>query len=97
MLTIEKIREVVSTVGKKYGIKNAYLFGSYARGDANESSDVDIIIEKGQLQSFDDFADFRQDLITELGTEVDLLTTVGVRPKFYDFIKQERVLLYGVA
>ena len=97
MLTIPQIKQAVAKVGQKYGIKNAYLFGSYARGEAKEGSDVDIIIEKGQIQSFDDFANFRHDLVNELGTEVDLLTTVSVRPKFFDFIKQDRILLYGVA
>lgn len=42
MLTIEEIKAAVEKVGKKYGIKNAYLFGSYAKGEATEDSDVDI-------------------------------------------------------
>lgn len=97
MLTVERIKTVVAELGRKYGIKSAYLFGSYARGEANENSDVDIIIEKGRVQSFNVFADFRYDLVNELGTEVDLITTVGVRPKFFDFIKDDRILLYDAA
>ena len=97
MLTVNQIKSVVSKLGEKYGIKNAYLFGSYARDEANENSDVDIIIDKGKVQSFNDFANFRHDLVNELGVEVDLLTTVGIKPKFFDFIKQDRILLYGIA
>ena len=96
MLTINNIKEIVSRIGKKYGIKNAYLFGSYARGEANENSDVDIIIDRGDIKTFDDFADFRYELVNALGTDVDLITTVSVKPKFFDLIKNDRVLLYGV-
>lgn len=96
MLTIERIREAVTKVGKKYGIKNAYLFGSYARGEATESSDVDIIIERGDIKNYSAFADFRYDLENELGTEdIDILTMDGVKPRFYELIKKDQVALYG--
>ena len=96
MLTIEQIKSAVEKVGKKYGIKSAYLFGSYARNEATESSDVDILIERGKIDNLLDLSGFRLDLIEELsGTDVDVLTTAGVRPKFFKFIKNDRVLLYG--
>lgn len=95
MLTIEEIKSAVTKVGKKYGIKNAYLFGSYAKGKASEKSDVDIIIERGKIDNLIDLSGFRLELIDELGTDVDVITTGGVRPKFYNFIKNDRVLLYG--
>lgn len=95
MLSVETIKQTVAKLGKQYGIKNAYLFGSYAKGEATESSDVDIIIEKGAVQTFDAFSDFRHDLVNDLGIEVDLITTESVKPKFYDLIKNDRILLYG--
>ena len=96
MLTIDEIKQAVSRIGKKYGIKNAYLFGSYARGEANEYSDVDVIIDSGDIKSLTELSGFRLDLMDELGgAEVDVITTVGVRPKFFEMIKDERVPLYG--
>ena len=96
MLTIEEIKRAVTKVGKKYGIKNAYLFGSYARGEANENSDVDIIIDRGKIDGLIELSGFRLDLIDELnGNDVDVLTLGGVRPKFFDIIKNDRILLYG--
>ena len=95
MLTINEIKDAVEKVGKKYGIKSAYLFGSYARGEANEDSDVDIIIDRGEIRGMQ-LSGFRLDLIDELGgVEVDVLTTKSVRPKFFEFIKNDRKLLYG--
>lgn len=95
MLTIEKIKAVVTKVGKKYGIKNAYLFGSYAKGEATEDSDVDIIIEKGALESYNAYCALKFSIEDELGTTVDILTTEGVKPKFFELIKNDRILLYG--
>ena len=96
MLTIEEIKRAVTKIGKKYGIKNAYLFGSYAKGKATESSDVDIIIDRGNIGDLIELSGFRLDLIDELnGVGVDVLTTGGVRPRFFDLIKNDRVLLYG--
>lgn len=96
MLTIPQIKLAVTKVGKKYGIKSAYLFGSYAKGEATESSDVDILIDAGAIRSYIGISSFRLDLINELdGTDVDVLTTDGILPRFFDFIKNDRVFLYA--
>lgn len=45
ILTTDKIREGVCIVSKEYPIKKVSLFGSYAEGNSNEDSDVDLLIE----------------------------------------------------
>ena len=40
--TIEEIKNCIFKILKKYGIEKAYLFGSYARNEANKNSDIDI-------------------------------------------------------
>ena len=97
MLTIEQIKDAVAKVGKKYGIKNAYLFGSYAKNTANEDSDVDLIIDdNGNIESLISLSGFRLDLIDELGgVDVDVLTVDGMKPRFFDLIKNDRILVYG--
>ena len=49
--TIEEIKEMIYDILKKYGIEKAYIFGSYARGEANQQSDIDIMIKKGKLKT----------------------------------------------
>ena len=44
LLTAEKIRQICTPLFEKYGVKYAYLFGSYAKGKATERSDVDLLI-----------------------------------------------------
>lgn len=97
MLTIDEIKNAVSKVGKKYGIKSAYLFGSYAKNTATERSDVDLIIDDGgNIKSLIGLSGFRLDLIEELGgVDVDVLTEDGMKPRFFELIKGDRVLIYG--
>lgn len=94
MLTTPQIKKSVTKIGKKYGIKSAFLFGSYANEAATEDSDVDILIEKGNLRGYLQLNGFRLDLADELGTDVDVVTINGVSPKFLDKINANRILLY---
>lgn len=100
MLSVEDIQQKIMPICLEYGIKKAYLFGSYARGEADEKSDVDIRIEKGdnnKLKSLIQVSGFRRRLEEALLKKVDLIT---IMPKqaLYDIfrkkIQQEEVLLY---
>ena len=95
MLTIPEIQAAVTKVGKKYGIKSAYLFGSYAKNTANEESDVDLIVDKGNIHTYRDFFHFCEELKNELGTDVDLLTDRSIDHRFFNIIKNDRILIYG--
>ncbi len=44
LLTVEKIRELCTPLFEEYGVRYAYLFGSYAKGKATERSDVDLLV-----------------------------------------------------
>ena len=48
--TLEEIKSIIKPIAKKYGVERVYLFGSYARGDITESSDVGLRIDKGSLK-----------------------------------------------
>lgn len=76
-LSIDEIKRRISPICKQYDVSRAYLFGSYARGEATENSDVDIRIDKGnskKLQGLFDVSAFQLAIIDALGREVDLLT-----------------------
>ena len=48
VFTIEEIVSLVKPIAEKYGIKEIYLFGSYARGEADEDSDLDFLVFGGE-------------------------------------------------
>lgn len=70
------------------------LFGSYARGEANDDSDVDLYVDKGKMTSLVKYFSFVNDLEEELRCHVDVVTT-GIRDKdFLNKISNEGILLY---
>ena len=52
MLTIEEIKKAVIPIRERYGVERLSLFGSYARGEADEKSDVDLMVDGGKLVGF---------------------------------------------
>ena len=49
--TIDQIRQIASPIAAAYGVKSMRLFGSYARDEATEQSDVDILVDRGSIRS----------------------------------------------
>ncbi len=69
-----QIREVIS----RYDVSNARVFGSTARGEDNEKSDLDILVDPGEGLSFYDLADLEAELGSLLGCKVDVTTPGGL-------------------
>ena len=93
MLSIPRIRECIAPICKKYPIRKAYLFGSYARGNATEKSDVDLRIE-GDIKSFFMLGGIYSELSDALGAELDLLSRLPDSKAFRENLKKDEVLLY---
>lgn len=93
MTTIQDIQEIVSQLAKEYGAERVYLFGSYARGEATEQSDIDLRIDKGEIRGLR-FAGLLGDLEEALGNKVDLISTAGMDEQFLEAIRPDELLLY---
>ncbi len=92
--TINEIKSRTVPIAKAYGIGKMSLFGSYARGEAGEDSDVDLYIERGRLKSLIQYFAFVNELENVLDCHVDVVTTGIEDKKFLSSIMQEGVLLY---
>lgn len=92
-LRLEDIQHHVVPLAQEYGAAKVSLFGSFARGDANETSDVDILLEKGDIKGLR-VLDFQDDLAQRLGRAVDVVTTTGASERFLEKIRQDEVVLY---
>ena len=69
------------------------LFGSWARGEQTPESDIDLLVEKGDLRGLEVFA-FQRELSEQLGRDVDLVTSGGITPRLGKHIEQDEVVLY---
>lgn len=97
MLTIDEIRAAVAPICERYGVERMSLFGSYARGEADELSDVDLIVDKYDETKLHGFiwGGLYADIQETLGVELDLLSRSGTRQKFLDKIAKDEVLIYA--
>ena len=92
--SIDEIKDKTMPIAKAYGIERMSLFGSYARGEAKDGSDVDLYIERGKMKSLLQYFAFVDELEDALECHVDVITT-GIEDKqFLAGIMQEGVLLY---
>ena len=94
MTDISTIRKTITPIARSYGVKRIYLFGSYAKGTANEESDIDLLVEKGKPMSLLKLSGMRQRVQEELNLSVDLVTTSGIEDEFYNEIAGTEILLY---
>lgn len=86
VLTIKQIKDRILPILSKHNIHEVYLFGSYARGEAKNSSDVDIYCETGDIKTFIDQGFLEDELVDALGKEVDI---VFIGSGMDDFFKQQ--------
>ena len=91
--TISDIQPIVAELAQKYGAQRVYLFGSYARGDMDEASDVDLRIDKGRIRGLE-LASLLLDLEAALGMSVDLIPSGSLDSDFLAAIRDDEVLLY---
>lgn len=94
MPDINEIRKAVVPIAHSYGVRRLYLFGSYAKGTANEESDIDLLIEKGEPMSLLKISGMRQMVQEALNLSVDLITTTGIGDDFRKEIAGTEILLY---
>lgn len=99
MITFVDISAAVSRVPSRYDVREAYLFGSFARGDQTPDSDIDLRLVCGDSMTFGTLYEISLELEEELGREVEIVTNPleHMRPAFRKNIEQDEVRLYEAA
>lgn len=86
-------REEILRIAAKHGARNVRVFGSVARGDADEKSDVDFIVEMESGRSLFDMGGLLMDLRELLDREVDVVTERSLKPRIRARVLNEAVTL----
>jgi len=86
-------RDDVLRIAARHGARNVRVFGSVARGDADEKSDIDLLVEFEPGRSLLDHAGLWMDLQELLGCKVDVVSERGIKPRIRERVLQEALPL----
>ncbi len=92
-----KRRQEIVAVASKYGASDVRIFGSVARGEANESSDLDLVVRFEASRTLLDHAGFIGDLEELLGIKVDVIDADCMAPRFRAIVEKRRCRYENVA
>ena len=90
---LKERRDEILRIANKYGARSVRVFGSVARGEADEQSDIDFLVEMEQGRSLLDLGGLQYELEELLGRPVDVVTVRGLKGRIRERVVQEAVVL----
>jgi len=92
----KKIIKTINDYFRTRPVLKAYLFGSFVRGDADDQSDIDILVDLDYTQRIGlQFIQMKIDLEKLLNTKVDLVSSNGLSKYIKPFVDNEKQLIYA--
>lgn len=88
---LKAIQDKALPILKKAEVSRSAVFGSYARGDNSQDSDIDMLVELPNEKSIFDFIDLKMKLEKILGKEVDLVEYSGLKPRLQKYILNTQI------
>ncbi len=88
---IRALRGFMPVIRRDFGVRRLALFGSTARGDARDDSDLDILVDFETGPTFLSFMGLKVFLEDSLGREVDLVTPDALKPRLRPAVEREAV------
>jgi uncharacterized protein len=90
---LEEKREDILRIAERYGARNLRIFGSVARGEADQASDIDFLVDLEQGRSLFDLGGLWWELNELLPVKVDVVTENGLKKRIRDRVLKEAVPL----
>jgi hypothetical protein len=87
-LVLETLRQAKVDLSREYGVTRLALFGSYARGDQCEDSDVDVLVEVAPSIGLR-FVDLAERIEALLGVRSDVISHRAISPRHWALIEKE--------
>ena len=105
--TMDDLRRIIAPIAAQYGLRAVYVFGSYARGEADADSDIDLLVDLTgtNIRSLLSLGSVYCDLESALGKSIDLLPVSSLEQGsksasdalFRDAVQKEMVRIYDAA
>lgn len=89
----ESLKKLKPTLSRKFKVKRLGIFGSYVRGQARRSSDVDVLVEFSGGIDLLDFVAMERYLREQTGAKIDLVSIKALRPEFRSTILNEVIYI----
>jgi len=86
-------KEKIVEICERNDIEFCALFGSFARGEANQESDIDLLVKFSKPKGFD-WLDAAFEIEDALGKKVDLVTEKGLSPHVREYVLKDLQVLY---
>jgi uncharacterized protein len=90
---LDQLRDLQPSLRRRYPIRSMGVFGSYARGEQREGSDLDLLVELGEDLDLIAYAGLQIELSDALGVPVDLVEREALRPRLASRVLAEVVPL----
>ena len=94
-MTIEEIKKKAIPVFEQYGVEYAGVFGSVARGEDTEKSDIDLLVKIKKSIGIYEFIGLKQELEEILGRKVDLVSKGAINKYIKPYIEKDLLKIYG--
>lgn len=94
MTSADEIKSIIgkqkTNLKKKYKVMTIAIFGSYARGDQREDSDLDLMVEFEEPIGLE-FVSLAADLENIVGMKVDLVSKSAIKPNYFKFVEKDLI------
>lgn len=92
---VASIQEKIHPICERRGVAFAAIFGSFARGEETDGSDIDILVRFNEPKSLIDLVGFEHELEDVLGRDVDVVTERGLCHHIKDQVLRDLQPIYG--
>ena len=94
MYNIEYIKNATAIISKQFNLSNVWIFGSYAKGEATEDSDIDLIVKTEDVVGGYKLLDVKYAFEDALKKQVDIVTTGSIEGSLIEGLPLGEILIY---
>jgi len=87
-------KELIARIAKEHGVTSMSLFGSTARGEDHQSSDIDLLVDFEPGRSLIDLVRLERELSEAFNLDFDVLTPNSLHPRIRERVNREKVSIY---